>query len=178
MGVTVPQYLVLIGESIPEVGLHRQAAKRPTEDHLAREKVHGGKTLHGNQEKGCEEENETLTVGETIHRKEPRIFTRGLSGEAPPERLFDFSRQSLVVRLQHTQSQSAVLPMHPAEEGNFSPRALAHFELKTLTSDDERLLYGTKWGCSGTRIVLETPYAGILAFLQPCGATSHRRNES
>jgi hypothetical protein len=68
--------------------------------------------------------------------------------------------------------------MHPAEEGNFSPRALAHFELKTLTTDDERLLYGTKWGCSGTRIVLETPYAGILVFLQPCGATSHRRNES
>jgi hypothetical protein len=34
MGVTVPQYLVLIGESILEVGLHRQAAKRPTEDTL------------------------------------------------------------------------------------------------------------------------------------------------
>jgi hypothetical protein len=30
----VPQYLVLIGEPILDVGLHRQAAKRPTEDTL------------------------------------------------------------------------------------------------------------------------------------------------
>jgi hypothetical protein len=29
-------------------------------------------TLHGNQEKGCEEEKETLTVSETKPRKDPR----------------------------------------------------------------------------------------------------------
>ena len=34
----------------------------PNRNHLAREKVQRRKTLHGNQEKGCEEEKETLTV--------------------------------------------------------------------------------------------------------------------
>jgi hypothetical protein len=74
MAVTLPQYLVLTDEPILEIGLHRQAGKAPNRRYLAREKVHGGKTLHGNQEKGCEEEKETLTVSETIHRKEPRYF--------------------------------------------------------------------------------------------------------
>jgi|SRR5690348_253968 hypothetical protein len=91
MSVTLPQYLVLIGVPIPRVGLDSVIGLgAPTEDNLAREKVHGGKTLHGNQEKGCKEEKETLTVCETIHRKNPRIFTRSLPGEAPPGRLFEF----------------------------------------------------------------------------------------
>jgi hypothetical protein len=53
--------------------------------------------LHGNQEKGCEEEKETLTVLRDDTRNDPRDFTKGLSGEAPPTRLFDFGRCSVVV---------------------------------------------------------------------------------
>jgi hypothetical protein len=49
-------------------------------------------TLHGNQEKGCEEEKETLTVlRNDISQTNPRDFTKSLPGEAPPRRLFEFS---------------------------------------------------------------------------------------
>jgi hypothetical protein len=61
MAVTLPQYLVSTGESILSIGLHRQWARRPTEDTLQGKKF-TEETLHGNQEKGCEEEKETLTV--------------------------------------------------------------------------------------------------------------------
>jgi hypothetical protein len=64
MAVTLPQYLVLTGEPIQSVGLHRQWAKRPTEDTLQGKKF-TEETLHGNEEKGCEEKEETLTVRET-----------------------------------------------------------------------------------------------------------------
>jgi hypothetical protein len=89
MPVTLPQYLVLIGELIPRVGLVRRTGNSArTEAHLAREKVHGG-ILHGNQEEGCEEEKETLTVLRDDTRKEPRDFTKGLRREAPLRGLFD-----------------------------------------------------------------------------------------
>lgn len=39
------------------------------------------KTLHGNQEKGCKEEKETLTVSETIHRIGPKEIPREASRE-------------------------------------------------------------------------------------------------
>jgi hypothetical protein len=92
MAVTLPQYLVLNGSPIPQIGLDSaNGLGAPNRDTLQGEKVHGGKQLHGNQEKGCEEEKETLTVGETIPRKNPRIFTRSLPGEAPLGRLFEFS---------------------------------------------------------------------------------------
>jgi len=67
MPVTLPQYLVLTGEPIPIVGLCRQRAKRPTEDTLQGKKF-TEELLHGNQEKGCKEEKETLTVRETSPR--------------------------------------------------------------------------------------------------------------
>jgi hypothetical protein len=53
--------------------------------------------LHGNQEKGCKEKKETLTVRETSPRMGPSNFTQSLPGEAPPGRLFDFSHQLSVV---------------------------------------------------------------------------------
>jgi len=89
MPVTLPQYLVLTGEPIPIVGLYRQRAKRPTEDTLQGKKF-TEELLHGNQEKGCKEEKETLTVRETSPRMGPSNFTQSLPGEAPPGRLFDF----------------------------------------------------------------------------------------
>jgi hypothetical protein len=46
--------------------------------------VYGG-TFNGNEEEGKKEE--TLTVGETIPRKQPEFFT-GLLREAPLKRLF------------------------------------------------------------------------------------------
>jgi hypothetical protein len=39
--------------------------------------VHGGKTLHGNQEEGCEEEKETLTVGANDIAHGPKEFQKG-----------------------------------------------------------------------------------------------------
>ena len=72
MGVTLPQYLVLTGVPIPRVGLDSvNGLGAPNRTHLAREKVHGGKTLHGNQEKGCKEEKETLTVLRDDTSQEP-----------------------------------------------------------------------------------------------------------
>jgi hypothetical protein len=101
MAVTLPQYLVLNGSPIPQVGLDwASGLGAPNRETLQGKKVHGGKQLHGNQEKGCEEEKETLTVGETIPRQNPRIFTRSLPGEAPRGRLFEFSRQSSVASRQ------------------------------------------------------------------------------
>jgi hypothetical protein len=64
MPVTLPQYLVLTGEPILSIGQHRQWARRPTET-PCKGKSSRRKSLHGNQEKGCEEKKEALTVGET-----------------------------------------------------------------------------------------------------------------
>jgi hypothetical protein len=60
--------------------------------------------LHGNQEKGCEEEKETLTVCETKPRKRPKGFSRKASMEKHLQRGFLFhssvaSRQSLAKRV-------------------------------------------------------------------------------
>jgi hypothetical protein len=52
MAVTLPQYLVLTGEPIPEVGLRRQG-QRPNRRHLAREKVHGGNTSMATKKKAA-----------------------------------------------------------------------------------------------------------------------------
>jgi hypothetical protein len=60
-------------------------------------------TLHGNQEKGCEEEKETLTVLRDETSQRPKgSFKKSLDGEAPPAGLFWFqssvgSRQSVVI---------------------------------------------------------------------------------
>jgi hypothetical protein len=51
--VTLPQYLVLIGEPIPSVGLHRTRATAPNRRHLAREKVHGGKHFMATKKKAA-----------------------------------------------------------------------------------------------------------------------------
>jgi hypothetical protein len=51
--VTLPQYLVLIGEPIPRVGLHRTRATAPNRRHLAREKVHGGKHFMATKKKAA-----------------------------------------------------------------------------------------------------------------------------
>jgi hypothetical protein len=56
-----------------------------TFENLAREKRQRRETLHGNQEEGCEEEKETLSENALA---DPRVT--GLSGEAPPVRLFRF----------------------------------------------------------------------------------------
>jgi hypothetical protein len=53
MAVTVPQYLVLTGGPILEVGLHRQTGKAPNRRHLAREKVHGGKHFMATKKKAA-----------------------------------------------------------------------------------------------------------------------------
>jgi hypothetical protein len=56
--------------------------------------------LHGNQEKGCEEEKETLTVLRDETSQRPKGFlNKSLDGEAPPARLFlsVVSRSSSVV---------------------------------------------------------------------------------
>jgi hypothetical protein len=53
MAVTVPQYLVLTGEPIPELGLHRQTGKSPNRRHLAREKVHGGNYFMATKKKAA-----------------------------------------------------------------------------------------------------------------------------
>jgi hypothetical protein len=45
-------------------------AKSPTEDTLQGKKF-TEESLHGNQEEGCEEEKETLTVRETLPRMGP-----------------------------------------------------------------------------------------------------------
>jgi hypothetical protein len=58
-------------------------ATRPTD--TLQGKKFTEETLHGNQEKGCEEEKETLTVCETRPRKNPRDL-KSLAGEAPPAR--------------------------------------------------------------------------------------------
>jgi hypothetical protein len=81
MAVTLPQYLVLIGEPIPRVGFTRRTGDSArTEANLAREKF-TEEILHGNQEEGCEEEKETLTVLRDDTRKEPKGFHK-----KPPER--------------------------------------------------------------------------------------------
>jgi hypothetical protein len=51
MSVTLPQYLVLIGGPIPQVGLHRKG-DAPNR-HLAREKVHGGKHFMATKKKAA-----------------------------------------------------------------------------------------------------------------------------
>jgi hypothetical protein len=60
------------------LGCIGKRASRPNRiKHLAREKVHGGKHFNGNQEKGCKEEKETLTVGadDTAHHG-PKEFLK------------------------------------------------------------------------------------------------------
>jgi hypothetical protein len=57
--------------------------------------VHRRKTLHGNQEKGCKEEKETLTVCETILRIGPKEFSREASQEKHLLRGFLISAVSL-----------------------------------------------------------------------------------
>jgi hypothetical protein len=52
MGVTLPQYLVLTGEPIPQVGLRRKG-QRPNRKHLAREKVHGGNYFMATKKKAA-----------------------------------------------------------------------------------------------------------------------------
>ena len=115
MPVTLPQYLVLTGEPIPRVGLCRQRAKRPTEDTLQGKKF-TEELLHGNQEKGCKEEKETLTVRETLPRMGPSNFTKSLPGEAPPGRLFAFSHQSRVVRRQQIGETRARYHFSPSRD--------------------------------------------------------------
>jgi hypothetical protein len=51
--VTLPQYLVLIGEPILSIGLHRRRATAPNRRHLAREKVHGGKYFMATKKKAA-----------------------------------------------------------------------------------------------------------------------------
>jgi hypothetical protein len=51
--------------------------QRPTEDTLQGKKF-TEETLHGNQEEGCEEEKETLTVLRDDTSQEPKGFTKGL----------------------------------------------------------------------------------------------------
>jgi hypothetical protein len=51
MPVTLPQYLVLTGEPIPIVGLHRGLT--PNRRHLAREKVHGGNYFMATKKKAA-----------------------------------------------------------------------------------------------------------------------------
>jgi hypothetical protein len=51
MAVTLPQYLVLTGGPIPQVGLHRKG-DAPNR-HLAREKVHGGKHFMATKKKAA-----------------------------------------------------------------------------------------------------------------------------
>jgi hypothetical protein len=66
-------------------------ATRPTEDTLQGKKF-TEEILHGNQEKGCEEEKETLTVlRNDISQTNPRDFCEKPSGEAPPRRLFELA---------------------------------------------------------------------------------------
>jgi hypothetical protein len=64
--------------------------QRAREFNLAREIVQNGGSFNGNEEEGKKEK--ALTARETQSRI-VRIFT-GLSGEAPPERLFQFSGQT------------------------------------------------------------------------------------
>ena len=88
--VTLPQYLVSIGEPIPEIGLHRESwARRPTEDHLAREKFTEENTSWQPRKRLRRRKRNTNRRRDDTSQ-EPRIFTRSLSGEAPPEGLFDF----------------------------------------------------------------------------------------
>jgi len=78
------QYLVLDDHSLLQVGLVFQVQgpeSAPLQGKIER------RNLHGNQEEGKKEEEETLTVGETIPRTHTTNFT-GLSREAPLEGLF------------------------------------------------------------------------------------------
>jgi hypothetical protein len=82
----VPQYLGLEGLAVLRIGLVFQATGPAVQ--ISQGKSFNGGILHGNKKEGKKEE--TLTARETKSRI--RIFT-GLSGEAPPERLYLFSRQ-------------------------------------------------------------------------------------
>ena len=70
------------------------ASQGPDRQSLCKGKSFTEDKLHGNQEESCEEEKETLTVSETIPRKNPRDYPKSLPGEAPPVRLFDFVRRT------------------------------------------------------------------------------------
>jgi hypothetical protein len=85
---TVPQYLELDARFLQSVGLALQV-KGPKSTTLQGKIVHGG-TFNGNKEES-KEEKETLRVSAAMRRANCE-FT-GLSGEAPPERLFLLSHE-------------------------------------------------------------------------------------
>ena len=60
-----------------KLGYVGHGLSRPTENTLQGKKF-TEEILHGNQEKGCEEEKETLTVVRDDTRNEPKGFTKGL----------------------------------------------------------------------------------------------------
>jgi hypothetical protein len=81
----VPQYLVSERPLVLFIGLVFQATGPKFKSRKG--KSFNGGSFNGNEEEGKKEK--ALTAGETQSRI-VRIFT-GLSGEAPPERLFLFS---------------------------------------------------------------------------------------
>jgi hypothetical protein len=71
---------------LPKVAQHSGIKGPVTFENLAREKRQRRETLHGNQEEGCEEKEETLSENTLA---DPRVT--GLSREAPLVRLFRFA---------------------------------------------------------------------------------------
>src|SRR5215470_4726231 len=89
MAVTLPQYLVLKGEPILKIGLHRQWAERPTEDTLQGKSSTEEITSWQPRKRPRRRKRNTNRRRDVTSHGPKRIFTRSLPGEAPPGRLFD-----------------------------------------------------------------------------------------
>ena len=152
----------------------------PNRNHLAREKVQRRKTLHGNQEKGCEEEKETLTVTRGRYLAQALSEFQKASREKHLLRGF-FVFGAVIGRWSLAKLDSTLFKLQPS-----SRRCSYHAQVLTglllflknpfdslpaiqehpapddqkPTTDDPRhttsFSYGTNWGCSCILIVLET----------------------